>query len=48
LAANNILRFLQERRRYWIAPIAIMLAVFVIFFLVAQGAKLLPVILAWF
>jgi uncharacterized membrane protein len=43
-----MLRFLRERRRYWVAPITIMGAVFVIFFLVAQGAKLLPVILAWF
>jgi Family of unknown function (DUF5989) len=48
LATNNFLRFLRERRRYWIVPITIMVAVFVIFFLVAQGAKLLPVILAWF
>jgi hypothetical protein len=48
LATNNFIRFLRERRRYWIVPITIMAAVFVIFFLVAQGAKLLPVILAWF
>jgi hypothetical protein len=48
LATNNMLRFLRERRRYWIVPIAIMVVVFVIFFLVAQGAKLLPAILAWF
>jgi Family of unknown function (DUF5989) len=48
LATNNFFRFLRERRRYWIVPITIMVAVFVIFFLVAQGAKLLPVILAWF
>jgi Family of unknown function (DUF5989) len=47
LATNSILHFLRERRRYWIAPITIMLAVFVVFFLVAQGAKLLPAILAW-
>ena len=43
-----MLRFLRERRRYWIVPIAFMVAVFVIFFVIAQGAKLLPVILAWF
>jgi hypothetical protein len=48
LATNNMLRFLRERGRYWIVPIAVMVAVFVIFFLVAQGAKLLPAILAWF
>jgi len=48
LATNNMLRFLRERRRFWIVPITIMIAVFVMFFLVAQGAKLLPVILAWF
>ena len=43
-----MLRFLRERRRYWIVPITVMVAVFVILFVVAQGAKLLPVILAWF
>ena len=48
MATNNMLRFLRERRRYWIVPITVMVAVFVIFFLVAQGAKLLPAILAWF
>jgi len=48
LATNNILRFLHERRRYWIVPITIMIVVFMMFFLVAQGAKLLPMILAWF
>jgi uncharacterized membrane protein (DUF485 family) len=48
LTTNNIFEFLRERRRYWIVPITIMLVVFVLFFLVAQGAKLLPVILAWF
>jgi Family of unknown function (DUF5989) len=48
LTTNNILRFLRERRRYWIVPITVMVAVFVIFFLVAQGAKLLPIILALF
>jgi len=48
LATNNIIQFLRERRRYWIVPITIMLAVFVLFFLVAQGAKLLPIILALF
>ena len=48
LATNNMLRFLRERRRYWVVPITVMVAVFVIFFLVAQGAKLLPMILAWF
>jgi len=46
LATNNILSFLRERRRYWIVPITVMIAVFVIFFAVAQGAKLLPTILA--
>jgi Family of unknown function (DUF5989) len=40
-----IFRFLQERRRYWIVPIMVMVAVFMIFFLIAQGAKLLPFIL---
>jgi uncharacterized protein DUF5989 len=48
LTTNNILQFLRERRRYWIVPITVMLVVFVLFFLVAQGAKLLPVILTWF
>ena len=48
MATNNFFHFLRERRRYWIVPIAIMVVVFVIFFLVAQGAKLLPAILAWF
>jgi len=48
LATNNMLRFLRERRRYWIVPITVMVAVFVTFFLVAQGAKLLPVILTRF
>ena len=48
LTTNSMLEFLRERRRYWIGPITVMIAVFVIFFLVAQGAKLLPVIRAWF
>jgi hypothetical protein len=46
LATNNFFHFLRERRRYWIVPITIMAAVFVTFFLVARGARLLPTILA--
>ncbi|HEV3185600.1 MAG TPA: DUF5989 family protein [Xanthobacteraceae bacterium] len=45
---DGVLRFLRERRRYWIVPIAVMIAVFVMFFLVAQGARLLPALRAWF
>ena len=45
LSTNNFLRFLRERRRYWIMPITVMIAVFVIFFVIAQSAKLLPTIL---
>jgi len=46
LATNNFFHFLRERRRYWIVPITVMIAVFVVFFVIAQGAKLLPAVLA--
>jgi uncharacterized membrane protein (DUF485 family) len=46
LATNNFFRFLRERRRFWIVPITVMITVFVIFFVIAQSAKLLPVLLA--
>ena len=45
---DGVLRFLRERRRYWIVPIGIMITVVVIFFLVVQGARLLPALRAWF
>jgi hypothetical protein len=48
LATNGLLRFLRERRRYWIVPITAMIVVFAIFFLIAEGAKLLPMILSLF
>jgi len=41
---GGLRRFLRERRRYWIVPIAIMAAVGAILFLVAQGAKLVPLV----
>ena len=46
MATNTFFRFLRERRRFWIVPITVMIAVFVIFFVVAHSAKLLPVLLA--
>jgi hypothetical protein len=46
LATNNFFQFLRERRRYWIVPITVMIAVFVAFFVIAQGAKLVPAVLA--
>jgi hypothetical protein len=46
LAAKNFFRFLHERRRYWIVPITVMIAVFIVLVVVAKGAKLLPTVLA--
>jgi hypothetical protein len=46
LATKNFFRFLHERRRYWIVPITVMVTVFIVLFVVAEGAKLLPTVLA--
>jgi hypothetical protein len=47
-AVAAVRRFLRERRRFWMVPIAVMLSVFAILFLIAQAARMGPVIRALF
>jgi hypothetical protein len=48
LLFRRVWNILRERRRYWLVPIAVMLAVSAILFLASAGGRLVSVIHSMF